>query len=123
MSIYVYNTGQPLVRELTMTPVEGGIPAAALRQPEMLAETNAPGEAPDVTEPAPFADMLREVVGSADQSLRHAESVTTSFARGEQNDLHGTMNVLAQANIRLRLLGETRNHLLEAYREVMRMNV
>jgi flagellar hook-basal body complex protein FliE len=108
MSTFIVPLESSLVRELGMTEVGGG----------------TPGPAPVRNEQgAAFVDLLREMVGEADQSLHQADEMTTSFARGQQHDLHGTMMALNQANIRLQLVNETRNYLLEAYREVMRMTV
>lgn len=108
MSTFVVPLDSSLVRELGMTDV-GGV---------------GPGPTPVRHEPeVAFADLLREMVGETDQALHQADEMTTTFARGQQHDLHGTMMALNQANIRLQLVNETRNHLLEAYREVMRMTV
>ncbi len=88
----------------------------------MPADTGGVSPRPGGAE-APFADLLGDMVGRADAALHRADEATTAFARGQQHDLHGTMLALNQANIRLQLVNETRNHLLEAYREVMRMTV
>lgn len=109
MTTFINSLDPAMVREL------------GLARTERSTEIQTPrGEDSDVV---PFAHMLRDIVGSASQSLNQAEEASTAFARGEQNDLHGTMIALSQANIRLQLVNQTRNHLLEAYREVMRMNV
>jgi flagellar hook-basal body complex protein FliE len=109
MSIFITSLDPTMVSEL------------GLARPERATQRNLPqnGTAGAV----PFANVLQDIVGSASQSLHQAEEASTAFARGQQNDLHGTMIALSQANVRLQLVNQTRNHLLEAYREVMRMNV
>ncbi len=111
MSVYFTSLDSSLLRELMPT------------QPEGLTGSLEPQPSPTSGSAAPFAHVLQDMVGEANQALNHASDTSTAFARGEQNDLHGTMIALNQANIRLQLVNETRNHLLEAYREVMRMNV
>lgn len=104
----------------------GALPGALpMTRPEGLSRTEGTGPAGATrgTTSTPFAALLENAVGEANQSLQTAEVATTTFARGEQHDLDGTLLALSQAQIRLQLVGEIRNHLLEAYREVMRMNV
>lgn len=110
MSVYLTSIDSSFVRELQ------------LEQPGRTQEVSTPRPVRD-PDAVPFAEVLGEVVESANSSLNHADAATTAFARGEQNDLHGTMLALSQANIKLQLVNEVRNHLLEAYREAMRMSV
>ena len=70
---------------------------------------------------ASFSDKLREVVQSANESPLQGEKVAEAYAAGKQNDLHGTMVSMAQADISLRLVSNVRNRAIEAYREIMRM--
>ena len=50
-----------------------------------------------------------------------AEQLADGYAKGTQNDLHGTMIAVEKAHISLKLLANVRNRALEAYREIMRM--
>ena len=42
---------------------------------------------------------------------------------GASGDIHGTMIALAKADMSFRLLLQVRNRALEAYQEIMRMNL
>lgn len=92
---------------------------AALEAPRAPETPSAPAGPEGVS----FENLLENVVQRADESIQVAEARTDAFARGQSQDLHGTMLALEQADIRFRLMVEMRNHLLEAYREVMRMTV
>jgi len=82
------------------------------------------GTAPSGVSPAQsFSSLLENMVGETNESIQSADAQTTAFANGDHHDIHGTMMALEQADVRLRLMVEVRNHLLEAYREVMRMSV
>lgn len=70
---------------------------------------------------ASFTEKLREVVQSANEQPLAGEKVAEAYANGKQNDLHGTMISLAQADVSLRLVANVRNRAIEAYREIMRM--
>jgi flagellar hook-basal body complex protein FliE len=76
---------------------------------------------PSGTSAASFADKLREVVADANEKPLAGEKVAADYADGKQNDLHGTMVSMAQADISLRLVSNVRNRAIEAYREIMRM--
>jgi len=73
------------------------------------------------TSAASFSDKLREVVQEANEKPLAGETVAKDYADGKQNDLHGTMVSMAQADISLRLVSNVRNRAIEAYREIMRM--
>lgn len=68
-----------------------------------------------------FSAKLREVLNDANDTQVKAEKVAEDYASGKQNDLHGTMISMAQADVSLRLVANVRNRAIEAYREIMRM--
>jgi flagellar hook-basal body complex protein FliE len=68
-----------------------------------------------------FTDKLREVVQQTNELPQQGEQVAQQYADGKQNDLHGTMVSMAQADISLRMVANVRNRAIEAYREIMRM--
>jgi len=83
-----------------------------------LAQPNVPSApGPGVS----FSDKVARLVESTNDTQVHAEQVATDYANGSQNDLHGTMIAMAEADISFRLLASVRNKCLDAYREIMRM--
>jgi flagellar hook-basal body complex protein FliE len=73
------------------------------------------------TSSASFTEKLREVVQNVNELPAQGEQVAKDYADGKQNDLHGTMVSMAQADISLRMIANVRNRAIEAYREIMRM--
>lgn len=104
-----------------IVPLESSL-TRELASPALPEAPTAP-EAPRGPDGASFADLLNDVVVNADHAVREADARTDAFATGRSHDIHGTMLALEQADLRVRLMVEMRNHLLEAYREVMRMTV
>lgn len=90
-----------------------------IARPGMGAATPTPnlGEARTVS----FAETVREAVSEVNRTQAQAAEAATQYAEGKQNDLHGTMIAMAQADISLRLVANVRNRVIEAYREIMRM--
>ena len=68
-----------------------------------------------------FSAKLREVLNEANEAQVSAQTAAEDYANGKQNDLHGTMIAMTEADISLRLVSNVRNRVIEAYREVMRM--
>jgi flagellar hook-basal body complex protein FliE len=68
-----------------------------------------------------FSSKLREVLSEANDAQVRAQTASEDYASGKQNDLHGTMITMTEADISLRLVSNVRNRVIEAYREVMRM--
>jgi flagellar hook-basal body complex protein FliE len=80
-----------------------------------------PGIAPQAPEKVDFSEKLREVLNETNQTQVKAETAAEDYASGKQNDLHGTMISMTEADVSLRLVSNVRSRVIEAYREVMRM--
>jgi flagellar hook-basal body complex protein FliE len=72
-------------------------------------------------EKADFGSKLREALDEVNQQQVKAEKTADDYASGKQNDLHGTMITMTEADVQLRLTAQVRNKVIEAYREIMRM--
>jgi flagellar hook-basal body complex protein FliE len=104
---------------LPIAPAAGAAtPELAFVRPTQVAGAGNPTGAGETTS---FVDTLREVAHQINEVPAHAEKVAEAYANGSQNDIHGTMISMAQADISLRLVSNVRNRVIEAYREVMRM--
>lgn len=68
-----------------------------------------------------FAERVSEVLNEVNEVQVQAGNAAEGYANGTQNDMHGTMIALEQADITFRLVSNVRSRLVEAYREVMRM--
>jgi flagellar hook-basal body complex protein FliE len=87
-----------------------------------VSSPSAPGvSGSGATAETSFSAKLREVVQSTNELPQQGEQVAKDYADGKQNDLHGTMVSMAQADISLRMVANVRNRAIEAYREIMRM--
>jgi flagellar hook-basal body complex protein FliE len=87
-----------------------------------IAPSIAKSEGPSLIAPEnSFTEKLREAVQNVNELPQQGETVAQDYADGKQNDLHGTMVSMAQADISLRMVANVRNRAIEAYREIMRM--
>ena len=91
-----------------------------------LAPTAAPA-APDASPTrqagAAFGDILQSLATAADQQQQQADRTVQTLHGGGEKNLHEAMIAMEQADISLRYLVQVRNKAIEAYQEIMRMQL
>jgi flagellar hook-basal body complex protein FliE len=70
-----------------------------------------------------FADLLKESMNEVQRLQTEANQAITDLSTGQAQNLHSTLIALEKADISFRLMMQVRNKILEAYREVMRMQM
>lgn len=71
-----------------------------------------------------FTEMVSDAVKSVNQQMNEASKVSESFMLGEKKyDIHEVMIALEKADISFRYMAQVRNKVLDAYNEIMRMQV
>ena len=70
-----------------------------------------------------FFDQLKAGVAEVDQAQKSADKMATEVASGKSGNLHETMLAISTAELQFNLMVQIRNRALEAYQEVMRMQV
>ncbi|MDX2481778.1 MAG: flagellar hook-basal body complex protein FliE [Desulfuromusa sp.] len=70
-----------------------------------------------------FGEMLKTSMAEVNQAQISADRAAEQIAAGETKNLHGAMIKLEEADISLRLMVQVRNKAVEAYQEIMRMQV
>jgi len=80
------------------------------------AVTDAP--APAVS---PFADTLKDSLAKVNDLQQEKKAMITSFASGEQQNVHELMISLQKAGLAMNMTAAVRNKAMEAYKELTRM--
>lgn len=70
-----------------------------------------------------FKEMLDNAIDTVNDLQRNADQLTQKVATGELKDLHQVMIAIEEVNVALQLTMQIRNKIVEAYQEVMRMQV
>ena len=70
-----------------------------------------------------FLDMLGKAIRRVDQDIKEADRAAEAFASGANGNIHEVMIVAEKAELSFRLVSAMRNKLIEAYREIMRIQV
>lgn len=70
-----------------------------------------------------FTAVLKEQIEKLNESQNQSDLMTEKLARKENVDLHQVMIASQKASITLQAAIEIRNKVIEAYQEIMRMQV
>ena len=70
-----------------------------------------------------FGDMLKEAVRRVDGYQKAADISVEKLLKGEDEDLHRVAMVTQQAEVAFELFLQMKNKVVQAYQEVMRMQV
>lgn len=99
---------------------------------EAIAAISAPDEVPAALPPAasqpgaadlPFGRLVSEGLQSLDGQLKASQADLQRLALGEAPNLHEVMIRLEESRIAFQLMLQVRNRVLEAYQDVMKMQV
>lgn len=72
---------------------------------------------------AGFAEALKHFAAEVNDELQQADGQMEEFAVGKRSDLHEVVVATEKADLSFKLLLQVRNKLLEAYQQIMRMQV
>ena len=70
-----------------------------------------------------FATLLQQSLERVDGLQHDADAAARAFALGQAPSVHDTMIAMEKADLSLRLTTKVRNKVVEAYQEIMRMQV
>ncbi len=70
-----------------------------------------------------FSTMITDMVANVEQQQEKADMAVQQLHAGNAKNLHETMIAMEEADISIRFMVQVRNKALEAYQEIMRMQV
>jgi flagellar hook-basal body complex protein FliE len=70
-----------------------------------------------------FATLLQQSLERVNDLQHEADTAARAFALGQAPSVHETMIAMEKADLSLRLTTKVRNKVVEAYQEIMRMQV
>jgi flagellar hook-basal body complex protein FliE len=88
-----------------------------------LGGPEAPAKTADPKSGGNFASVLKSSLAEVNQMQAKADQAITALATGEKTSLHDTMIAMEQADVSFRLMMQVRNKIVEAYQEILRMQV
>jgi flagellar hook-basal body complex protein FliE len=70
-----------------------------------------------------FSHLLRKSVEQVNQDQQQADVAIKELISGRSKNIHETMLIIERADTSLKLMTQVRNKILDAYKEIMRMQV
>ena len=95
-------------------------PVSALFPDDLVAPA---AQAASATTGVPFAQMVTKGLGEVNQQLLANQTDLQRLATGDVQNLHQVMIRLEESRLSFQLMMQVRNRLLEAYQDVMKMQV
>jgi len=70
-----------------------------------------------------FSDVLRKSVENVNQFQVEADQAVKEMVAGRNKNIHETMLAVERADVSLKLMMQVRNKIIDAYKEIMRMQI
>jgi flagellar hook-basal body complex protein FliE len=70
-----------------------------------------------------FADTLKEAIGNVNELQKESDAKVEALATGKTDDIAGVMITAEKAEIALRAMVQVRNKIIDAYQDIMKMQV
>ena len=91
---------------------------------QVLRQIHTPATpAPEAGPANTFADTLKSALDGVSATQNRAEALSTGYERGEVTDIAKVMLARQEAGVAFEATLQTRNRLLSAYQDIMRMGV
>jgi flagellar hook-basal body complex protein FliE len=78
---------------------------------------------PDKKGTTNFSDILKESIHKVGELEKQANGEVEKLAKMETQDIHNTMIAIEKADLSFQLMMQVRNKIINAYEEIMRMQV
>lgn len=98
---------------LSLQPAAGA-PSSLVQQP---------GAASRSTDPTGFSEILKKSVDAVNGRMKEADAMAQGLVSGQHANIHETMIALEKANISFRLMTRVQQKAIDAYREIMRIQL
>ena len=102
-----------------MTSPIAGISPASIRPIDL----GPAGDGAPQTDGSAFAALFEQAVSRVNQYQKSADVAVERFLTGEDEDLHRVAMVTQQAEVSFELFLQMKNKVLQAYQEMMRLQV
>ncbi|PLX91389.1 MAG: flagellar hook-basal body complex protein FliE [Desulfuromonas sp.] len=70
-----------------------------------------------------FAEMLTQAIDGTNKAQLDADKAVTDLATGKAENLHEVMLSMEEADVSMRMLVQIRNKVVDAYKEIIQMQV
>jgi flagellar hook-basal body complex protein FliE len=72
---------------------------------------------------AAFGDVLKDAISTVNELQKQSDQEIQKLMTGESEDLHNTVIAMQKADLSFQMMMQVRNKIVQAYQEIMRMQV
>ena len=108
---------------LTISNAEGLLETGRTLSQQRTSKVNQDAGIPAASTEKSFSDTLREAVHNVNDLQKEADVAMQKLATGETKNIPEVMIATERADIALKLMVQVRNKIIDAYHEVMKMQV
>jgi flagellar hook-basal body complex protein FliE len=70
-----------------------------------------------------FGAILKDAISAANELQKQSDQEIQKLMTGESQDLHNTVIAMQKADLSFQMMMQVRNKIIQAYQEIMRMQV
>jgi len=113
-----------MIRSATAKPMDLGSIESDLRSMGGVGsnKSKAAGSTDDAGN-SQFLDLLKDGISDVNKTMRESDKASMDLATGKSSNIHQTMLAVSKAELGFNMLVQLRNKAIEAYQDVMRMQV
>lgn len=86
-------------------------------------EIGGPGQGGEIEGGKTFGEFLQDSIGKVNSLQQDANIAMEKLASGESQNLHETLLAVEKADIAFRTMNQVRTKVIDAYREIMKMQI
>ncbi len=90
---------------------------------EHIQGLDVPGATPASETGKTFGEFLQDSIGKVNALQTDADVAMQKLASGESKDLHETLLAVERAEIAFKAMNQVRSKVIDAYKEIMRMQI
>jgi flagellar hook-basal body complex protein FliE len=72
---------------------------------------------------SPFGEILKDAISTVNELQKQSDQEIQKVMTGESQDLHNTVIAMQKADLSFQMMMQVRNKIVQAYQEIMRMQV
>jgi flagellar hook-basal body complex protein FliE len=70
-----------------------------------------------------FGEVLKDAISTVNELQKQSDQEIRKLITGESQDLHATLIAVQKADVSFQMMMQVRNRIVQAYQEIMRMQV
>lgn len=112
-----------MIRSATSKPLDLGSIESDLRSLGGTSSAKTKGGLEGADQKSDFLNLLKEGIADVNRGMKEGDKASMDLATGKSSNIHETMLSVTKAELGFNMLVQLRNKTIEAYQDVMRMQV